>query len=703
MSRRSQPSVAPGPLEKLIQPRLSYLLDDIQEFSAILDRSGTILYRSRTPSSPAVSVGSKIYDAVRPHCRDAMRAAVRRALQTGEVQSCEVVSSSSGSSYRARLVPIVENRQAIVVGVVAGDISEGKRVEEGLRDTPQAGESQHRGLLDAIPDLIFRFDGEGRLLDFSPAKGQEPAIPPAEFIGRTISEVLPADLASEAMHHIERALQTGETQVFAYTLPVPLPDGNPRDYEARIAVSGKNEVVAIARDITQRKRAERKLREGEERLRTLVADAPVIMFAINAEGVFSVAEGKAMSLVGLKQDEHIGRSAFDMYHDVPGVIDAARRALAGETFTTIVETGDRVFEAHVSPVRDANGAITGAIAVATDITDRARAEGALRESEERYRSLSEATVEGIVMIDDSGRVLDASQQAAAIVGCELPEIIGKDPLSFVVPDSRDLVRQHITSAREEFYEAVGLRKDGTTFPMEVRGRVAFYQGREVRVSVVRDLTERKRAEEALRESENRFRTLSEASFEGIAIHDKGTIVDGNQAFASMFGYELSEAIGMHVLDFVAPESRDPVSDNIVSKYQEPFEFTGLRKDGATFPVEVCGRAIPYQGKMVTVAALRDLAERKRMEEALQRAREELEERVERRMQRGNVYDLTFRELTVLHLAAAGRADKEIAFQLAISPRTANKHVENILQKMGAASRTEASVRALREGLVGRAD
>jgi PAS domain S-box-containing protein len=206
-------------------------------------------------------------------------------------------------------------------------------------------------------------------------------------------------------------------------------------------------------------------------------------------------------------------------------------------------------------------------------------------------------------------------------------------------------------------------------------------------------------ETALRESEERLRTLSDATFEGIAIHHRGMILEANQAFAAMFGYHLSEVIGMHTLDFVAPESRDVVRGNIRSRYRGRYEFTGLRKDKTTFPVEACGRAVPYRGGMARVAALRDITEHKRAEEALQKAREELENRVERQMERGNPYGLTFRELTVLHLVGAGKADKEIASQLGISTLTASKHLANILNKMGAASRTEACVRAMREGLL----
>ena len=106
-----------------------------------------------------------------------------------------------------------------------------------------------------------------------------------------------------------------------------------------------------------------------------------------------------------------------------------------------------------------------------------------------------------------------------------------------------------------------------------------------------------------------------------------------------------------------------------------------------------------QGKGTRPARTSEIRERKQAEDVRRGAEEELESRVERRMQEVNGYCLTFRELTVLHLVAAGESDKEIATVLGISPLTAHKHLANILDKMGAASRTEAGVRALREGLL----
>jgi DNA-binding CsgD family transcriptional regulator len=125
------------------------------------------------------------------------------------------------------------------------------------------------------------------------------------------------------------------------------------------------------------------------------------------------------------------------------------------------------------------------------------------------------------------------------------------------------------------------------------------------------------------------------------------------------------------------------------------------KDGSTVWTEVKMTGLRDQDdRLVGILGVsRNITERKRMEEALQKTREELEAKVERQMRRGNNYGLTFREITVLHLVTAGESDREIGITLGISHLTAQKHVANILAKMGAASRTEASVRALREGLL----
>ncbi|MBI5215309.1 MAG: PAS domain S-box protein [Ignavibacteriae bacterium] len=138
-----------------------------------------------------------------------------------------------------------------------------------------------------------------------------------------------------------------------------------------------------------------------------------------------------------------------------------------------------------------------------------------------------------------------------------------------------------------------------------------------------EINERKQAESKLRESEERFRQLSEASFEGIAIHSQGILLEGNTTLARMFGYDLQEMIGKNATDFAAPESKALVEKNIRSGIESPYETVGIRKDGTTFPVELIGRAMNYHGKNARVTAIRDITERKQAENALRDSEQKL--------------------------------------------------------------------------------
>ena len=137
-----------------------------------------------------------------------------------------------------------------------------------------------------------------------------------------------------------------------------------------------------------------------------------------------------------------------------------------------------------------------------------------------------------------------------------------------------------------------------------------------------DITDRKQAEDALKESEDRFKALHNASFGGIAIHDKGVILECNQGLSEMTGFEFSELIGMDGLLLIAEGSREIVMDNIRSGYEQPYEAFGVRKSGEEYPVRLEARNIPYKGKMVRVVEFRDITEQKRAEDALHEAKEQ---------------------------------------------------------------------------------
>lgn len=138
--------------------------------------------------------------------------------------------------------------------------------------------------------------------------------------------------------------------------------------------------------------------------------------------------------------------------------------------------------------------------------------------------------------------------------------------------------------------------------------------------VGRNITERIKAEKELRESEERFRRFNEASFSGVIIHDKGKIIDCNAEFTKMSGYEYNELIGMDGLNLCAPEYRNKMMGQIQSDDESPYDIIAIRKDGVRIPVEILSKKIPYHEKIVRVAEIRNIMERKKAEDALKKSR-----------------------------------------------------------------------------------
>jgi len=159
-----------------------------------------------------------------------------------------------------------------------------------------------------------------------------------------------------------------------------------------------------------------------------------------------------------------------------------------------------------------------------------------------------------------------------------------------------------------------------------------YEELEQRVKALEsDAIRRQKAGEALRDSEERFRCLSEATFEGIVIHEKGMVLRANDQFFEMLGYKPDELIGKQMIPMIiAPESVDFIREQIDSGVTTSYEVLGLKKDGTKFPLEIHAKPMGCQERMIRVAAMRDISDRKQAEERLRKAHDELERRVEER-------------------------------------------------------------------------
>ena len=263
-----------------------------------------------------------------------------------------------------------------------------------------------------------------------------------------------------------------------------------------------------------------------------------------------------------------------------------------------------------------------ATGIIRDITERKRSEKALLEREARYRSVVETAVDAIITVNSTGIIIDWNQAAEKIYGYTAAEIIGK-PAQILIPerihalDSKQMI-DAVEQGKERLVynrrEGIGIRKDGSEFPTEVSQSV-WKSGDEIfATGIVRDITERKKAEKDLREREERLRSIVETAVDAIITTDsRGTIVFWNNAAEKIFGYAEQEIVGKNAI-MLLPErlhsSLDALRDAFFHQgVQTGRESIALKKDGSEFPIEVSRALWNSEGATYVTAIVRDITER----------------------------------------------------------------------------------------------
>ncbi|MCY1723126.1 PAS domain-containing protein [Prolixibacteraceae bacterium Z1-6] len=294
---------------------------------------------------------------------------------------------------------------------------------------------------------------------------------------------------------------------------------------------------------------------------------------------------------------------------------------------------------------NAEGKAVRVVGTHIDITESKKAEKQLKENEIRFRKLIEHLPIGIAIYEavDNGndfKFIDVNNTALAILNSSKKELIGHTILNsfsdkFIMPLFEVLRKVHATGKDKfipSFYYKDSIREGWR------ENYIYKLQTGEI-VAIFRDTTELKNAEESLKKqnaelikakltaehNQKRFKALHDASFGGIAIHDRGKIIDCNRGLSKLTGLKRKELIGMDGLLLIAKRSRKMVFNRILAEYKKPYEAIGLRKNGEEYPLRIEGRMIPYEGKTVRVVEFRDISDIKRAEYELIDAKEKAEE------------------------------------------------------------------------------
>ena len=535
-------------------------------------------------------------------------------------------------------VDIIYRGNPAVISFMA-DITDRKRAETALRDS----ERLYRKALEATSDGVTITDLKTGFYVYVNQRFMKTLGRPQENIVGEKADlyVHPDDIGlGRDLYKIRKKEHKDSS---SYESRIIKPDGSVAVMGVTatdIVYQGKPAVIAFITDITDRKKAENDLRESEELYRTAL-ETTSDGVTITQEGIYVYINQRMLNTIGRPDENLIGTPQGYFVHpeDWARVERAYRNRQKGDPLYTnfelrVIKPDQSVIFLHINTVKITYRGRPAILTFAIDVTDRKRAEDALRESEELYRTAVESTNDGISIIQD-GKYVYANQKLLKTIGREKEGLIGLSLGSYTLADDKNMVRQHyenlIHNEPEPLsYDLRVVKPDGSVITINISSVNIMYKGRPAVISFILDVTERKKAEEALRQSEERYRTIIESIDDDYFETDiKGSITFVNRP-SRWSGRSREELIGMNYHAYTTSEMAVKVNAVFKQIFQDgkPARITDyqvIRKDGSLCHLEMSvslmrdaeGNPIGFRG------ISRDVTDRIKMEEERKKLTEQL--------------------------------------------------------------------------------
>jgi PAS domain S-box-containing protein len=506
-----------------------------------------------------------------------------------------------------------------------------------------ASEERFRAIFEGAPDAIFLTEpNTGKILDINSTASQFLQKPREEIIGLKQSQLHPPSTLELTEIFAQHARLTLEDQIIPIELPVLRSDGHeiPAEISAHlIYIQDKPIIQYVYRDITEREQAQEQLRRNEERFRKMFEEGPIGMAIVDASFRLIKVNAAFCQMLGYSEQELIGLTVADITYskDMPQNRKLIKQALNGvissyQMEKRYIRKDGKLIWGHlaVSLFHNEKGDFLYFLAKIEDITERKLAEKALRQSEERHRRIIETTSEGYWLIDEQARTIDVNQSLCQMLGYHREEMMGKKPFDFVEEENLNIFQAQIAKRASEpnhSYEITLKHKNGHEVFTHFKATTLVDEAKKLKASFafVTNITERKRAEKQLRESETRLRTLVESMVDGIITIDEDGIIESfNPAAAQIFGYFAHEVLGKNV-KILMPESYRNEHDSYLQNYKSTgiakvigigLEVQGQRKEGTNFPLDLAVSEMWLGEQRRFVGIVRNITERKQAEKAL---------------------------------------------------------------------------------------
>ncbi len=524
---------------------------------------------------------------------------------------------------RAGDVLLESEDQRIVLALVR-DITIRKEAEEKLQQQTDAIEASMDGIaiLDENQNYVYANEAHLRIYNYDTSE---------ELIGKSWRILYNEDELKRFDHDIMpefskkgqwRGEATGKKK-----------DGSSFLQEVSLTALDNGGLICVVRDITERKEAEKALQESERKFRDLSEKSFVGIYLVQ-DGIFKYINARLAEILGYTIEEILDKKRpIDLVvsEDVPIVTENIQKSISGEIDSLhhkfrVITKNQEIKNVEVfgsSTIYKGRPAVIGTL---VDITDRKRTEEALKESESRFRALAENSPASIFVIQGE-KYIYVNPAFTKTTGYTHDDLSSMNFWDVVHPDMRHLVKARgmARQSREDMpprYELKFITKSGQTGFGDFGATSIEFQGKPAVLGSVFDITERKRTEEALRESESKFRDMAEKSVVGIYLVQDGLFKYANAKFAEIFGYPIEEIAGiMRAEDAILPEDWPVVEENLRKRISGEleslhYEFRIVTKSRDVRHAEIYSSRTIYQGKPAVIGTLLDITERKNLETQL---------------------------------------------------------------------------------------
>lgn len=581
-------------------------------------------------------IGWKMEKLFPPEIASAQKKSLDNVVKTGETRR-EIAESHLGNKkvwLDTILVPL-KNSDGVTQKVlgISRDITERKKAEEEIRES----EEKFRILFENANDGIYIRDKDGTLEFVNDKICEVHGYTRKEMIGRKSWEFLhPEDFEQMKkktdLSNLSEAVWEG-SRIICKSGEIKYVDINTVPFKTS---KGEEKVFGISRDITHNKEKEEELRRTHERLVTILNSLDAIITIVDM-GNFNIIflNNYAKQLYGDKTGDNCKElfcyGNYQVCNDCikDKIIDQKGNPKGSFNWERYSEKEEKWYQYSEKAITWTDGRMVK-LQVAYNITHRKMTEEALKRSEEKYKLLIEEQGEGIGITNVNEVFTFANPAAEKIFEVKkgglknrsLKEFTSEQEFKKFMKETQKRLKGEKSTYEVEIICPGGKKKNLHLTATPKYNKKRKFEGT---FGIFRDITQEKRIEKELRDSEERFKRLTEVTHEGIIIHQNGDVIDVNPSILKMFKITEEEAKKRKIYDFIVPKYHGFVKSKYLAGYSGRFEFEAVKNDGVVFPVEVNVRTVKRDGETMRVVAINDISERKKREEALRKSEKELRE------------------------------------------------------------------------------